>query len=929
MKKRFYIQLIIALTLGSLHAQEDCTNGTHTDPSPGQGHSTPANNTYKENKFDWRQQSWYSWMHYSSNTFMQQYTNNPYFSASYPFSYYGASDFKPESGWELVKQDMGYFYANNTWDGNAMGNNPTVYPGDPRATQSKINYFLLYNKYNTTLRVMAYIENGTGSSAYNTIVATLRLLNNNNYSYSPTNAPGYGFPYNQAYNPKTNGIFNVYNKGSIHNALDQNTNVNEVSAPAIFPYGTTGDMIYADFQLSYDPCVCFFQSGLEVNFHSQMTANLTATGKYAGVNSNVNLNIANASTGNPNGGTVYGQNNTSGERFITSMFENGGAPQSMLQSYKDHQALKTDAGLLTNGNIKLGLEGLAGIMEFAAPYAGEYETYLAVGAKVVAFAATRIKEDTPEPEPNVTLAAGYLNLNGSITFNQTNYNGLDLSFATPGSKDADIMPEYSKHVGSVKLPDYPTYNEPTGLFTILNTPKVNFFNSITASSDGFRVEHDEFLDIDKTFFKWHKFYKYTYSIDPNQALQYKLNPVVDASQSKIYVGLEVIGADKENWISTANSAAGTMAGCANQQFVIHLDQPNENNNNSLDFIFDQTNTKANYQTRFFPIGCYNRIVGEADNSLDMEYQWTGNQAPNQNNVNNCFTIPGQQIGTFNADEIRLVVLLDLVSKPDAYGKTHRMAQIQKYKCNVTKVSSDPIASAPLNGFFQPIQSANNNLTLGFHSHSSGAAVQEIFSFGKITVNGDQWMPWSYYHKAYILAEKEIDVVGEVDIATAGDDLVLRIQQLPGVFNDCSPEPHEVSYEVLSSYCSSSEQYKGNELSGHSRAAIQQQNDLKDLYATTGIQSAEKAAAKDYKIGVFPNPTTNNINIGVATAYAKSIHISLENIAGMELLNKNFTTDGGYSESQLSLNEFPNGVYILKIADDKGRLIKTEKIILNR
>lgn len=138
------------LFFGSVELNAQCVNGTNTDPNPT--YTSPQNSSFKTNTFDWRSQTFpidkADYMNFAPTT-----PTNPLYSPFYVTSQYlstiagGAqSDFQPQGGWELIKQDFGYYYSNNTWSGSPI---VLTQPNKP------IAYFLLYNKYQAKLRVIA------------------------------------------------------------------------------------------------------------------------------------------------------------------------------------------------------------------------------------------------------------------------------------------------------------------------------------------------------------------------------------------------------------------------------------------------------------------------------------------------------------------------------------------------------------------------------------------------------------------------------------------------------------------------------------------------------------------------------------------------------------------------------------------------------
>ncbi|MGZ4038487.1 MAG: 3-coathanger stack domain-containing protein, partial [Bacteroidia bacterium] len=97
------------------------------------------------------------------------------------------------------------------------------------------------------------------------------------------------------------------------------------------------------------------------------------------------------------------------------------------------------------------------------------------------------------------------------------------------------------------------------------------------------------------------------------------------------------------------------------------------------------------------------------------------------------------------------------------------------------------------------------------------------------------------------------------------------------------------------------------------------------------QSSSKPQATDSKtpVSVFPNPTTGALTVSMNNAQAGNYSFSIDGIDGRNLFSENHTLTEGNNDIPLSLGHIANGVYMLKILNNSGSLIKTEKIILQR
>ena len=104
------------------------------------------------------------------------------------------------------------------------------------------------------------------------------------------------------------------------------------------------------------------------------------------------------------------------------------------------------------------------------------------------------------------------------------------------------------------------------------------------------------------------------------------------------------------------------------------------------------------------------------------------------------------------------------------------------------------------------------------------------------------------------------------------------------------------------------------------------NGVNPIKQTPNFKTLEQ---NDYKIGIYPNPTTGNLNVNFFTATAKNVILSIEDVTGKLLLQQNISVEQGYSNNVLDLQSYLNGIYILKITNAQGGIIKTEKVVVNR
>ena len=895
MKKTKLIITAFCFCMAKIFAQ--CpSNGTHTDPTPGlapaNGGATPANGTFEQNTFDWTQPNWVSANH-TWGALSNGVIGSPYYSASLtpPFASGAASNFLPGQGWELLKQDFGYFYSAGEWNGSIMGNNP-IANGDPRKSPSQLNYFILYNKYSALLRVMCFINNNNAASV-NTIYVKMSFLTSTDYQNSTT------------YKPNVSALFNHYNPSTAI-ALDQKTTVTEISAPCKYPGGS--DMFYADFQLAYDPCTCLFQSGLNVSFYSIVTANLTLSGSYAGTTGIPWATI------NNNSGTVYGSQ--TGDEFIASVFENGGSPQSAILSYMNaEQVVSNNASQQASLNelsTGLGIASDAADALSTIPVIGAFGTItkdaLDQGSKVVSFYSSQIQ---PAAAAAITVESGYLQATGTITFDPTLYNGVGFKLGAPGSKPptgSTTLPEYAPAVSGEVLPNYPMYNEVTGLFALLNTPNVRHY-----SNDG----NVEMQDSNNPGMVWagnlnetgpdataHVIHEYGLA----SSLKYALNPIINPANTAIYAGLEINGMpaddhDPGQFDTTGVSTGGIQTG----YFKHHVYGMN---------YLDEVEAKGSanyyyrYRTPFYPLNCMQNIATRET------YIYHGSQ----NGYQDPFREFDNPAGIVR--HVTLVLLLVYEFYPDVYGKVHHGTQIIKYNCPILTESSYPFAST-YSGY-APSLNLPSNLSLGATSYSGGT---NTFSYGTITVNGNQIN--NSTANVNIQAENEVHVTGEVSISSMhAGETVLQIEGFPSYFLSCEGTLSQTNIGSLSTYCNNSGTYSAGIYNANigAREAAPNVNKSSSVVAakTNAIQTK---LGTNLTLGIFPNPTSGVVYLNLSAQNAGGLLVNISDLNGNQVMHSNFSANEGANSFKIDLSALNSGAYFINITDENGVTIKNDKLIL--
>lgn len=265
MNKHIYIYGLVLLLFvtGSTTslAQSYCEpHGISTNPAEGK-HFNPHNPDIVNNYFNWMQEEFEDYFHsgFTPVSYALQNTRNPFWSEFEYMDYLAKeveSDFLPEEGWELIVQGLG-----KTKDGVEINDFSTV-------------YFLLYNRFSSTLRVLFVLPKEVDDGKYNSLGVTLEFHELPDEEINIT------------------GLFE--HQDGISNALDTKTDY--TSATAIVD-ATEGLWTHADFTLAYDACTCKFPSSIRLQIKGISKSTVEMTGRFYGSATpllDANLNIDDA-----------------------------------------------------------------------------------------------------------------------------------------------------------------------------------------------------------------------------------------------------------------------------------------------------------------------------------------------------------------------------------------------------------------------------------------------------------------------------------------------------------------------------------------------------------------------------------------------------------------------------------------------------------
>jgi hypothetical protein len=416
----FILPFLVAVS--TLGYSQCPSKGITTNPDAPVNPERPSRtNSY----FDWRTQF------YKVNSINIPATQieSPFFQGyqnANVISLFSNKDMSPTDGWELIKYDMGFYKKD-------IAQNPPI----------DYVYLILYNKLTGVLRVFLA---GNFPQAFNGASIQLKFGSR----------------------PDTKFYSSILSNASKIFALDKFESNPTIVAVAPYLNGL-GKWFYADFQMTYDPCTCFYESLLQVEVKLINEAIISLTGSLTGTITSISQNSGSVS-----------QNGYSVKDIVTA----GMKAQKSFNSVADFTNEQEKAfNIAGKSNLELTIEQLTKrnqLNEFqnviktsAFLKAGlKAAPYVAAAFELVDFFSGGGRSSAQQVEIMPMAINATIDLKGSL---RADYRYRDISFFTPGSKD----------VATKDTIQYPYYNEVLGVFNLLTTPRAYY--KVEDGEDGYNV----------------------------------------------------------------------------------------------------------------------------------------------------------------------------------------------------------------------------------------------------------------------------------------------------------------------------------------------------------------------------------------------------------------------------------------------------------
>jgi hypothetical protein len=769
------------------------------------------------------------------------YTNPLRFRVPLADAFTTSPDYLPEDGWELVKQDMGYFKNDNS--GLAKPRTIVSEPGvseihsNPRA----LPYLMLYNKFTGNLRILGYAGHIFNETPVGRISVVLSLND-------PINLSTKNF----------SGLLNSY--GETYNPLDQETKIRR--AESMTAHQGIAGFFWADFQMSYDPCVCFYESWVNVDFRKLDSYDFKAYGQSISLDEGADPSeIASYLA------AVWRQ-----EPLNSFPVENG------MFNYKSGRNLEAElvASINANANYikkdkmlkyaKLLGETMGEVGEGLGAKAKEPKTKalakaLKYGGKGIKFFASSLES----PMSKATKTA--LALSGTVS--QSSFGGITKAdIATPGSWDV------KNRTGEFfRDPEYPMYNESLGTVAFLTTPKVfkyenyddsdcNFFHMIDGG------EHD-----------------IAFKFDPSSLL-FKFNPILDLKSYNIEVSLDfdIFNVTHSRRIGGENNVMISSEPLELYNLEVYSEKKGNDFVLGYDCIYAKR-IRAN--SPFLSLECSGNLVSHL----------------RINNYGTCFS--SQQFLQIWGVELSVIVT-GVSNKTDRNGSP--ITFVQKYSLPVEIIPTatrlkDLVVKNP-----SPYDEGGIpfDLTIGNRTFSSLFPVDKIFAHETILLNGtitNNQLQNGNRKPVSFVAGSEIEL--NPGFETKGfSDIILDIGS-PYTQNCLPPAAvSEQSNQFVTDFCKGSipsVKYGANQ--GVPRLAVDNSPSLPPIISNS-------------KLGYpIPNPTSGECSLSFDLAEAGGYRMVITNILGEEvkhLENRNFAAAGKYTV-RFQTTDLEAGVYFITLS----------------
>ena len=896
MKRRVYVISVICMLL-THYSVSQCDNNVSTDPANPNNEALPDSTEDVSAPFgqDVRYLNGFEWWtpnSYNLENDMEFNPGQPYVSMS------NIQSPNQSSSYSYLKKDLGYeeMNPNNGWELllSNLGRYPDDQTPDP-ASQIDLNnvpYLVFYHRYKGIVRVFVrYGENNFPNDAIDGLKINLYH----------DNAVG---------QQNMSGIFRLGD--GLDRSLDQETKTSYLST-VVPPNGQLNFWLSGDFQLAYDPCVCEYPTNVKLDFEYFSTTSLSLTGRAVSVPDDIidqNGNVTNtdflsgvdfsSELDAENGFIIYEKMEALVDDYIAKLedYETQLAYNEELE--KDLAVLRVAKLVFQSGvNAVLGtteytaLKSLVpGISEWAGAsiniFWRQFDKVLT--KELDLYISDNFQKKSEPQKPSLPTASfTEMNFDGEMN-NDLPINGP--LFMTPGSfKNSDTL--VKNEVTSVS--EYPIYNNPLGVFALLEAPKVLYGSELYWPDDCYNkfITYNDIVYIEQSF---------THSVGRQfriaEPLKYTFNNSLDIKDYSVE-GSIVTEHSEISGDSTLNETiSGNFTNCSSSTF------PGDTANNTFRVQSDLVPVDAmlNHVSQF-------ATSHETQVTLPPEAEYT-DEMVKEYCEKNISSLSPQEYTKYPLEDIYLKLVVNVVyDDTDDQGEQHEYTYIFTYKLNEDDII--PITSIYPNlvGSEGDFSQYPENLFLDGETFDGSPVegcelngnVYTCKAWNDVELSGNFTVTNNY--DVFIEGGNEVRVLPD---AVTPPEMVWQIEP---VLDYSDPMP-PVGETYVSEFCQNEDEYKAR-------------SGTKMLQKDSTSDSRTPEQSETFAFVLYPNPTSGTTTARIELESAAVSELYITDINGRKLTSafKDQPLRAGVNEHQIPTETLNSGVYLVHLFIDGKHHVK--------
>lgn len=800
-------------------------------------------------------------------------------------------DNKPEDGWELIIYGLGQ-------DRQLETLSSFSHP-----------YVVLYNKYTGILRVFYYLRSSNFSLDYDAISIKLSFTGDD---ITPRNESANFSHMEEVAHPVDNFVKrqNLQVPNTIYNGLDP------LSQGA-------GMWMHADFAMAYDPCVCRHDyNEMRVDIMLTDTADVELTGD---ITAKPIEKVGGTTSGTANIGADYKTGFKTADKFASQAQKSYKKSEELTAFMLKIAKKKLPENKQEDAEKQIVTEGLTKITEL-----GESVPYVGMAIGIVNLL---IKEEDAPTKPNNTPITfdATVKLSGTIT-NQANSS--PIIFKVPGS---NYVPYTSNpNLSNPTIPELiPFYDEPLGVISLVNTPRIEYRQNIAADVD----DNGEFVPHNTSGPPWWENFPMVTTFTVKDPLEIALNPSseLEVVDIKVSTFLEYVPYDELKAHQNRLDVGGNFLNypyTPGAQMTHHNHRPShqwvtdwthedwtlaDNPRTNLELQQSDTMYKISYGQ--MPIGCYEN----SKFSLISNLRKGDNAIP-----------PGGQPNTENwVWEIpKIVIRLNMTLKHPTTGEHYKFIHSYLVKQEEITESEEPIGYYGINrlertssekgGYvqqtrFQLLPIVGGTGWANDYTNSPGAA-------DNLVLQNQEIGPGRIEAWDKIIILENVDIKDGTELF-AGTEIIARSE------NTFNPEVSmKIGRSVDTEVCASTpiDTYfpDASDLTTFCDGLLP--NTYNPVAAKKDFFKNEDDKEKEqfYNFNLYPNPTDDLVNVEVELVDGATYTLEVLDLSGRAVYNRTLSS-AEFTNSTLAINtsSFESGIYFVNVTEGENRM--TKRLVITR